>query len=228
MYHMSRHTISKYIEGDPEKLACTERRDTINFDSLRNEIVELLRNHTVKEAYSEAVKLGYSGKRTQFYKKCRKLFIEYELPRLKKTSNEKNQVIPKITHHYVKRTDIFQYVWKAEDNINEHDLKQVENKYPIVKELNKTILDFRKIFKDKSIIRLCFFLKQNKDSTYSQIRNFAKNIIKDIRPVASAICTEYSNGFVEGTNNKLKMIKRQSYGRCRIQLLKAKIILQSF
>lgn len=60
MYHISRHTVSKYIEGDPEKLACTERRDTINFDSLRN--------YTVKEAYSEAVKLGYNGKRTQFYK----------------------------------------------------------------------------------------------------------------------------------------------------------------
>ena len=70
MYHMSRHTISKYIEGDPEKLACTERRSTINFDSLRNEILELLKQYPVKEAYSEAVKLGYNGKLTQFYMKC--------------------------------------------------------------------------------------------------------------------------------------------------------------
>lgn len=84
------------------------------------------------------------------------------MPRLKKTSSEKNQVIPKITHHYVKRTDIFQYVWKAEDNINEHDLKQVGNKYPIVKELNKIILDFKKYLRTKALSDYVFSLNKIK------------------------------------------------------------------
>ena len=34
---------------------------------------------------------------------------------------------------------------------------------------------------------------------------------------------DYSNGFVEGTNSRLKMIKRTMYGRCRKQLLEAKL-----
>ena len=37
---------------------------------------------------------------------------------------------------------------------------------------------------------------------------------------ADFIC---SNGFVEGTNSRLKMIKRTMYGRCRKQLLEAKL-----
>lgn len=228
MYHISRNTISRYLEGDPEKLACTQRKDRINFDSLTDEIVELLKTHTVKKAYLEAVKLGYNGKQSQFYEKSKKLFIEYSLPRIKKNSDGKNTADVKITHHYVKRTDIFQQIWNEKGNITKHDLKQIENAYPAIMKLNNLVLEFRKIFSDKSIVRLCQFLIQNKDSSYGPVRSFVKNIIKDIRPVANAVCTEYSNGFVEGTNNKLKMIKRQGYGRCSIKLLRAKIILQSF
>lgn len=72
------------------------------------------------------------------------------------------------------------------------------------------------------------FIINNKDSAYSQIRSFIKSVLKDIEPISNAVVKEYNNGFVEGTNNKLKMIKRQSYGRSKLELLRAKIILQSF
>ena len=44
MFHISRHTVSKYIEGDAEKLASPDKIDKINFDTNRNEIIELLKN----------------------------------------------------------------------------------------------------------------------------------------------------------------------------------------
>ncbi|WP_405121688.1 transposase [Sellimonas catena] len=34
---------------------------------------------------------------------------------------------------------------------------------------------------------------------------------------------DYSNGFVEGTNSRLKMIKRTMYGKCNRELLEAKL-----
>ncbi|MBQ3414356.1 MAG: transposase, partial [Clostridia bacterium] len=37
--------------------------------------------------------------------------------------------------------------------------------------------------------------------------------------------SDLSNGFVEGTNSKLKMIKRTMYGRCGKKLLAAKLML---
>lgn len=147
---------------------------------------------------------------------------------MKNNSKGKNTANVKITHQYVKRTDIFQHIWNEKVNLSKRDLKQIENAYPAIIKLNNLGLEFRKIFSDKSIIRLCQFLIQNKDSSYGPVRSFVKNLIKDIRPVANAVCTEYSNEFVEGTNNKLKMIKRQGYGRCSIKLFRAKIMLQSF
>ena len=43
--------------------------------------------------------------------------------------------------------------------------------------------------------------------------------------VENTVVSPLSNGFVEGINNRTKMIKRVMYGRCGIDLLSAKIIL---
>ena len=44
------------------------------------------------------------------------------------------------------------------------------------------------------------------------------------RPLLNfAFCIDFSNGFVEGTNSRLKMIKRTMYGRYGRQLLEAKL-----
>ncbi|MGN2338122.1 transposase [Clostridium cagae] len=39
-------------------------------------------------------------------------------------------------------------------------------------------------------------------------------LLRDIEAIENSVSSDLSNGFVEGTNNKLKMIKRTMYGRC--------------
>ncbi|GLG92066.1 hypothetical protein Selli2_34930 [Sellimonas catena] len=39
----------------------------------------------------------------------------------------------------------------------------------------------------------------------------------------NAVSYEYTNGFVEGTNSRLKMIKCTMYGKCNRELLEAKL-----
>ena len=55
------------------------------------------------------------------------------------------------------------------------------------------------------------------------IQSFAEGLKRDMDAVENAVAYDYSNGFVEGTNSRLKMIKRTMYGRCRKQLLEAKL-----
>lgn len=59
----------------------------------------------------------------------------------------------------------------------------------------------------------------------SRIKSFANGLNRDCDAVENAVAYDFSNGFVEGTNSKLKMIKRTMYGRCNISLLKAKMML---
>ena len=50
---------------------------------------------------------------------------------------------------------------------------------------------------------------------------FAFGLQKDISAVAAAVDTSWSTGQVEGQINRLKMIKRQMYGRAGFKLLRA-------
>ncbi|EOS28896.1 hypothetical protein C807_03417 [Lachnospiraceae bacterium 28-4] len=53
-----------------------------------------------------------------------------------------------------------------------------------------------------------------------------KLIRPDLEAVKNAIKYDYSNGPAEGHNNKIKVIKRQMYGRCKFEILRQKEVLK--
>ncbi|QHD70733.1 hypothetical protein GS397_26885 (plasmid) [Sphingobium yanoikuyae] len=57
-----------------------------------------------------------------------------------------------------------------------------------------------------------------------QLAAFAAGVEADKDAVAAAISTPWSSGQVEGKVNRLKAIKRQMYGRAKIDLLKARVM----
>ena len=59
------------------------------------------------------------------------------------------------------------------------------------------------------------------------IKSFAEGLKRDIDAVENAVAYDYSNGFLEGTNRRLKMIKRTMYGCCRKQLTAGIVIYMS-
>ena len=61
-----------------------------------------------------------------------------------------------------------------------------------------------------SLDRLDKFINEFRDS---KVNGFINGIEKDIAPIKNAISYPYSSGFVEGNNNKFKLIKRILYGR---------------
>jgi transposase len=58
----------------------------------------------------------------------------------------------------------------------------------------------------------------------SPLSSFAKGIIADHDAVQAAIIQPWSNGQTEGQITKLKLVKRQMYGRAKIDLLEARVI----
>lgn len=66
-----------------------------------------------------------------------------------------------------------------------------------------------------------------KNSSLKEISRFASGLERDLPAVENAVASPLSNGFVEGTNSKLKMIKRTMYDRCGKELLAAKLICSS-
>lgn len=62
------------------------------------------------------------------------------------------------------------------------------------------------------------------DAIDSVFASFANEILKDRAAVSAAITEPWSNGQAEGQINKLKLVKRQMYGRAKLDLLQARLI----
>lgn len=62
------------------------------------------------------------------------------------------------------------------------------------------------------------------DASTSLIASFASGITRDRTAVSAAIAEPWSNGQTEGQITKLKLVKRQMYGRGKLDLLQARLI----
>ena len=99
-------------------------------------------------------------------------------------------------------------------------VNKVEKHIEIIKAYYETISlledaynSFYKILMGKDPDQLETFIK---DYEVSPIKGFVDGIKKDIAPVKNAISHTASSGFVEGNNNKFKLIKRILYGRAHL------------
>jgi hypothetical protein len=57
------------------------------------------------------------------------------------------------------------------------------------------------------------------------LRSFAAGVRNDQQAVINGLTLHWNSGKVEGTVNKIKMIKRQMYGRAGFDLLRKSVIL---
>ena len=66
---------------------------------------------------------------------------------------------------------------------------------------------------------------QAEASPVSELRGFAAGLRRDWAAVTAGLTVPYSSGAVEGHVNRIKMIKRQMYGRARPDLLRKRVLL---
>ena len=62
-------------------------------------------------------------------------------------------------------------------------------------------------------------------SAVRELRGFATGLRKDWDAVTAGLTLPYSSGVVEGHVNRIKMIKRQMYGRAKPDLLRKRVLL---
>jgi transposase len=97
----------------------------------------------------------------------------------------------------------------------------IEVKVPELVIARKAIGDFQSMIRSKSTERLDRWLETAKDSL---VGSFARGVEKDIDAVRNAMISPWSNGQTEGQITRLKLIKRQMYGRAKLDLLQARLI----
>lgn len=74
--------------------------------------------------------------------------------------------------------------------------------------------------------RLDAFISKYQKDSIEPVSVFASGLKKDYDAVKNCLLyPKISNGPMEGTNNKIKMLRRRSYGRAGLELLNALVVL---
>src|SRR5205814_6694777 len=60
-------------------------------------------------------------------------------------------------------------------------------------------------------------------SAIPELRSFATGLLRDWAAVQAALTSPWSNGQTEGQVNRLKMLKRQMFGRAKFDLLRQRV-----
>jgi transposase len=80
---------------------------------------------------------------------------------------------------------------------------------------------FHEIIRQQKAADLCQWIAA---AINSPLSSFAKGIIADCDAVRAAMLHSWSNNQTEGQITKLKLVKRQMYGRAKLDLLEARLI----
>ena len=97
----------------------------------------------------------------------------------------------------------------------------IESGVPLLVEAREIIAGFQAMVRKKSLAELEPWLERARSSL---VASFANGVVKDKAAVSAAITSPWSNGQTGGQITKLKLVKRQMYGRGKLDLLQARVI----
>jgi transposase len=170
--------------------------------------------HNASRLYQEIRQKGYAGKRAmvaRFVAGWRKT-SKATLP------NAPQRVSPKHAAILVTRP-----AGQMKDE-QQQLFDRIATQCPDVINLRQIALGFRNALAADDSTQLRSWIEGAKHSEFGAVVRFAYGLQKDISAVAAAVDTPWSTGQVEGQINRLKMIKRQMYGRAGFELLCARVL----
>lgn len=114
-----------------------------------------------------------------------------------------------------KRTEILKYLLTCNPKAKRNEelgkyIDVIKETYPVATWTETVFKEFHEILMGDDANKIDEFIEKYGES---KIKSFCNGIERDITPVKNAISHPESSGFVEGNNNKFKLIKRIVYGR---------------
>ena len=103
-------------------------------------------------------------------------------------------------------------------------LTQLREQQAEVAEAIDLAQDFTQLVRQRQPAQLDPWLKRATTSTQEALQRFAKGLYEDYDAVKAGVTLPWSTGPVEGHINRLKMLKRQMFGRARLDLLSRRFV----
>lgn len=216
---ISRRTVERFLatEAFPEKKR--RRKEKTKLDSYRPYLFERWQagDQNATHLYQQITKRGYQGSYASVSASIRCLRKGVSLAEIPLPAPVR-QLSPKQVHFLFLRnpTDL-----KLEER---SDLEEILSRSADLASLYQLVQHFREMLHTRRDDQLNEWIEQALKSPCREIQTFALGLRKDWDAVRAAFTVEWSNGMVEGHVNRLKLIKRQMYGRANFDLLRLRVL----
>jgi len=110
------------------------------------------------------------------------------------------------------------------DEVEREDLAAFCQASTALKKAYDLVQDFLSMVHKREGYRLDTWLEQVCNSDLSELQSFATGVERDKAAVQAGLTWWINNGVVEGSVTKVKLIKRQMYGRAGFALLRQRVL----
>jgi transposase len=222
---MSRMTVYRYLgsEGFPER-APTKKRSS----KLDSHLPYLHRRwaegyHNAGQLWREISTQGYSGKEAMVRRYVRRL--RSRLQEFPEKAKARTQISASFQAPCARQSAW----WLLKEG---EDLKEEERQFvtqllalcPEIKTVKEQAEEFWGMVRGREERKFRAWMQTVKDGSSKEMKGFAEGLRRDQEAVEGALRSSWSNGQTEGQVNRLKLLKRQMYGRAKLDLLRARVL----
>lgn len=186
--------------------------------------------HNASQLYRESCARGYQGGLTQVREYLRRFRKdETALPPNSVRGSTKNitkNTVPSL------RT-VLRWLLKPDEQLDEEKQQLVRRLCqlsPKVRQARELALWFFRLVRERRPEEFGAWIAaamNDREGHSSPLKGFAQKLLSDRAAVVAALSQPWSNGQTEGQVNRLKLIKRQMYGRGSFDLLRARVLAVS-
>jgi len=228
--HMGRHhrTVRKYLEASTFPERPPRRRPP----SILNPYKASLRERwqagcrSVLELYREMQAQGFAGKYSIVA-----AYVSRLRPPQGRITRRRRAGAPATLSEVDKPLTPSRATWlvmRREAKLNDEDKQQLTELQGLEGEIGEAITltqDFAELVRQRQSDQLDSWLERATASGLQAFKSLANGLRADYEAVKAGVTLRWSTGPVEGQINRLKMLKRQMYGRAHIALLRQRVLL---
>jgi transposase len=209
-------TVNRYLRAaSPEELIAPDAQRATSLDRFKTYLTARFADGCTNAArlWTEIHAQGYRGHRRT---------VRRYLDTLAAAATERKR-----PEEYTVR-EVRQWILRRPDRLDPRDrdrLQAICAHSPIVAATTELAQAFARLLRERRGQQLGAWVQMVEAADIPELRAFAVGLRKDWAAVQAGLTVHWSSGAVEGHVNRIKMLKRQMYGRANVDLLRRRVLL---
>jgi transposase len=226
---ISRTTVNKYLNMEHPPARKTGKRSGSVIDPYKDYLVKRWNDgvRNAQQVYREIKAMGYTGSDQPIQRYYVQFRGEKDHRKFKQVDPAQETPIKAPPKRPPTASQVAHWITFKEDQRLEWQKKylaQLCEADQEIREANELILEFTTMLRERKGERFDAWLEKVEQQGISELRSFAQSLKKDYAAVKAGLTLAWSQGPVEGHVHRLKLIKRQAYGRASFQTLRKRVL----